>query len=88
LRRLGLRPPPSSSASKRAKQTFRNQICDSLVSKVGGLTADTKCRTNAHALDALIAAYTGWLGPAKLDGPPGDFNAATGWIWLPAAEAS
>lgn len=86
LRRLGLRSPPSSNASKGAKQKFRTQICASLSGKVSGLDGDTNCRSNPHALDALVAAYTGWLGPAKLEGPPDDYNAATGWIWLPASD--
>jgi hypothetical protein len=36
-----------------------------------------------HALDAVIAAYTGWLGPDRLEQPPESFNLASGWIWFP-----
>lgn len=36
----------------------------------------------------VVIGMAGWLGPATLDGPPEDFNAATGWVWLPAAETS
>ena len=34
-------------------------------------------------LDALTAAYTGWLGLGRLVAPPPDFNLASGWIWMP-----
>jgi predicted nuclease with RNAse H fold len=36
-----------------------------------------------HALDAVIAAYTGWLGIDRLEPPPEGFNLASGWIWFP-----
>jgi hypothetical protein len=39
---------------------------------------------NGHVLDAVIAAYTGWLFPSKLEPPPPGFAADTGWIWFPA----
>lgn len=36
-----------------------------------------------HALDAVVAAYTGWLGVDRLEQPPDGFNLASGWIWFP-----
>jgi predicted nuclease with RNAse H fold len=36
-------------------------------------------------LDAVIAAYTGWLYPDGLEAPPDGFNVASGWIWFPKA---
>lgn len=38
-----------------------------------------------HVLDALAAAYTGWLAPDGLEPPPEHFNVAAGWIWYPRA---
>ncbi len=38
---------------------------------------------SGHTLDAVIAAYTGWLHPDGLEAPPEDFNLAAGWIWFP-----
>lgn len=43
---------------------------------------------DGHAVDALVAAYTGWLGPAGLEPPPPDYNQAAGWIWLPRLAAA
>ncbi len=85
LRRLGFGAPPSDKAGKKAQQDFRDRTCDDLSSKLTGLEVESTCRTNAHAFDALIAAYTAWLGPDGLEQPGEDYNAATGWIWLPAA---
>ena len=35
--------------------------------------------------DAVLSAYTGWLGPERLEAPPENFNVASGRIWFPAA---
>lgn len=36
---------------------------------------------SVHAVDALVAAFTGWLHPSGLEAPPPGFNLASGWIW-------
>lgn len=84
LRRLGFGSPPSDKAGKKAQQEFRDGVCDRLAAKVAGLGLASSSRTERHAFDALIAAYTGWLAPSGLEQPESDFNAATGWIWVPA----
>lgn len=44
-----------------------------------------KIESNRDVFDAVLSAYTGWLGPERLEPPPSDFNVASGWIWFPAA---
>jgi predicted nuclease with RNAse H fold len=41
--------------------------------------------SDPDVLDAVLSAYTGWLGPKRLEAPPEGFNLASGWIWFPKA---
>ena len=36
-----------------------------------------------HELDAIVAAYTGWLFPERLSAPPADWPDGSGWIYIP-----
>lgn len=86
LRRLGRsdRPPKKASASVRG--TFYSEVVDGLASKIDGLNDLPLCRTNDDVFDALLAAYTGWLYPDRLEEPPKGFDLASGWIWFPKTE--
>lgn len=44
-----------------------------------------KIEGSRDVFDAVLSAYTGWLGPVGLEPPPDDFNVASGWIWFPKA---
>jgi len=83
LRRLGFGDRPPESSDETRKRRFRGRVLRGLASTIGGLDDHRECRDEGHAFDALIAAYTGWLGPEGLEAPPEDFNAASGWIWIP-----
>jgi predicted nuclease with RNAse H fold len=83
LRRLGFGDRPPESSDEARKRRFRSRVLRGLGSKISGLDDDRECRDEGHAFDALIAAYTGWLAPEGLEAPPEDFNAASGWIWVP-----
>lgn len=80
-----LRP---KSRGERAEQ-YRSRILRGLEGEEVGLRVGERERRNArasgHTLDAVIAAYTGWLHPGGLEAPPEDFNLAAGWIWFPKA---
>ena len=53
---------------------------------LGDVEAHRKAiEASRDVLDAVIAAYTGWLGPERLEAPPEGFNLASGWIWFPKA---
>jgi predicted nuclease with RNAse H fold len=75
-----------------AVSTYRARVVDGLCGTTVGLLLDPSMRTLAtdsgHVLDALIAAYTGWLGPRRLEQPPKGFNVASGWIWVPPPHSS
>lgn len=77
IHRLGFR------AKEDSKETFRGRILEYLSSEVAGLASFERQLADGHSFDALVAAYTAWLGPDRLEGPAESFNAATGWIWLP-----
>jgi hypothetical protein len=47
------------------------------------LAKDAAALEVGHVLDAVIAAYTGWLGSERLGGPPAGVNLSAGWIWVP-----
>ena len=80
---MGWTRRPSQSAGKAAVRRFRSKVLRSLDSEIAALGEAAECRTDGHAFDALIAAYTGWLAPGGLDSPTASFNAASGWIWVP-----
>ncbi len=67
-----------------ADQEFSERILAGLSEDVGGVDEHRGDLGSGHAIDALIAAYTGWLHPDGLQAPPEGFNLASGWIWAPA----
>jgi predicted nuclease with RNAse H fold len=85
LLRLGYGSRPGQADGETATADFRLGVLDDLDSRISGLADLAEVLTDGHAFDALIAAYTGWLAPEHLDAPPDDFNAASGWIWIPKA---
>lgn len=64
---------------------FRKRVLEGFAALVGGLDEHAVALAVTHTLDALVAAYTGWLAPEGLEEPPEGFNIAAGWIWFPAA---
>jgi DNA helicase HerA-like ATPase len=61
-----------------------DRVLAGLSGEVGGLAEHRPGLAPAHAVDALIAAYTGWLHPRGLEPPPPGYNVAAGWIWAPS----
>lgn len=80
-RRHRLRLLPRLSGEEPAD--YRARVLGGISERVDGLGAHPEPATNGHVFDALIAAYTGWLGPGLLEPPPQGFNIASGWIWFP-----
>jgi predicted nuclease with RNAse H fold len=64
--------------------TFSGRVLDALGEHLGGLDDHSDALREEHVIDALIAAWTGWLAPDGLEQPPPEYNVAAGWIWLPA----
>lgn len=62
---------------------FSGRILKGLSSEVADLDQHRAGLVSGHAVDALIAAYTGWLHPHGLEPPPRGYNVAAGWIWTP-----
>jgi predicted nuclease with RNAse H fold len=85
LLRLGFDGRPARKEGEVAARRFRSRVLRKLGERIVGLDGDEDELPDDHAFDAVIAAYTGWLAPDGLEPPPGDFNAAAGWIWLPRA---
>ena len=88
--RLGTRDPHLCPRSRGEDEAaYRRRIIDGLEGDAVGLrdVADHRSimESNPDALDAALAAYTGWLAPDGLEQPPDGFNVATGWIWFPTA---
>jgi predicted nuclease with RNAse H fold len=81
----GLRP--RSRGESQGK--YRARILRALEGEAIGLKVGDgerrNVRASGHTLDAVIAAYTGWLHPGGLEAPPEGFNVAAGWIWFPKA---
>jgi predicted nuclease with RNAse H fold len=63
------------------------RVLTALASRVDVDVVHRPALVDGHALDALIAAWTGWLHPGEVEHPPSGFNAAAGWIWLPRSKA-
>jgi len=59
-------------------QEFSDRILAALSSEVSDLDEHRPALASGHAVDALIAAYTGWLHPHRLRSPPPDYNLAAG----------
>lgn len=74
----GLRPRDTEEEPA----AFAERLLARLGSLIDGLPDHHQALSNDHVLDALVAAYTGWLSPDGLEDPE-DFNVASGWIWLP-----
>lgn len=85
LLRLGFDGRPARKEGEVAARRFQSRVLRKLGERIVGLDGDDDELPDDHAFDAVIAAYTGWLAPDGLEPPPGDFNAAAGWIWLPRA---
>ncbi|HXV05735.1 MAG TPA: DUF429 domain-containing protein [Solirubrobacterales bacterium] len=85
LLRLGFEGRPARKEGEAAARGFQSRVLTTLGERIVGLDGDVDELPGSHAFDAVIAAYTGWLAPDGLEPPPGDFNAAAGWIWLPRA---
>lgn len=67
-----------------ADEAFADRILAALSEQVDGIDDNREALTDGHATDALVAAWTGWLGPDRLEQPRAGYNVAAGWIWLPA----
>lgn len=90
LARLGARDPQLRPRSRGEDEAaYRCRIIDGLEGDAVGLRdiADhrSNMESNSDVLDAVLAAYTGWLAPEGLEAPPDGFNLASGWIWFPKA---
>lgn len=70
-----------------AEGDFCSRVASGLVEiGLGGIEDQRdQLEANRDVLDAVLAAYTGWLGPERLEQPPEGFNPASGWIWFPKA---
>ncbi len=67
-----------------AQWDYRRKILKRLDHRISGLQRfQQPAESDGHVFDGLIAALTGWAWPDGLEGPGEDFNAASGWIWLP-----
>jgi predicted nuclease with RNAse H fold len=75
----GLRP----RAPGEADESVADRVLAALRSQIDVDPAHRAALDGGHALDALVAAWTGWLHPHEVEHPPPGFNAAAGWIWLP-----
>lgn len=89
LRRLGdgdtrLLPRAKGELS----EAFRARVLGALGESMDGIDGHPTALENGHVFDALIAAFTGWLGPVGLEAPPEGFNLASGWIWVPKRPSS
>ena len=60
------------------------RVLAGLSNLIGGVAEHPLLTTNRHVLDALTAAYTGWLWPDKLEPPPALPLRRSGWIWFPS----
>lgn len=78
-REIRLRP----RGPKELDADFSDRILAGLSSDIADLDQHRAGLASGHAVDALIAAYTGWLHPHGLESPPPDYNIAAGWIWTP-----
>ncbi len=79
----GLRPQENGEDNL----AFADRILASLSPHLKGIGEHAAALRTRHALDALVAAFTGWLDPEELEAPPEGFNQASGWIWLPRPSA-
>jgi len=86
LKRLGASDGRLAPKTKgETYESYRDRVLEGFGDLIDGLDAHDAEFDVPHVLDALTAAYTGWLAPAGLEAPPEDFNIASGWIWFPRA---
>ena len=78
----------SPRAKEEEAQSFVGRVLEALATQIDGLEDHSDRLLTVHVLDALVAAYTGWLSPDGLEQPPDHYNVASGWIWLPKAAAA
>jgi predicted nuclease with RNAse H fold len=64
---------------------FAGRVIEGLAARIDGVGEKRQQLEDEHVRDSAIAAYTGWLGPSRLEASPSGFNVAAGWIWLPKA---
>lgn len=83
LKRWGLPDKPAVKKGEKAQRSYRRKILKTLDHRISGREKFPQCVNDGHVFDGLIAALTGWAWPDELEGPGEDFNAASGWIWLP-----
>jgi len=86
LHRLGeVEPALRTQAKGEPEDVFVGRVLDAFGPLVDGVDEHRIALSGAghHVLDALLAAYTGWLSPEGLEPPPESFNSAAGWIWFP-----
>ena len=83
-RRLEPRHPDLRPRAKgEAKVVYGQRVVAGFEVLIDGIDPHRAEFKSGHVLDALTAAYTGWLGLGRLEAPPPGFNLASGWIWMP-----
>ena len=80
---MGFTGRPAKEAPADERHDFYETVVSELSSEIAGLSDEPQCSNNDDVFDALIAAYTGWLYPDRVEAPPESFNVASGWIWVP-----
>ena len=84
LSRLGQRDIRRSPRAKgEDEEAFAHRLMDALAEEIDSVEDHCDVMLTVHVLDALVAAYTGWLSPDGVERPPDNYNVASGWIWLP-----
>jgi predicted nuclease with RNAse H fold len=78
----------SPRAKGEEEEAFAARLLEALAEEIGGVEDHGDVLLTPDALDALVAAYTGWLSPDGLELPPDDHNVASGWIRLPKTSAA
>jgi predicted nuclease with RNAse H fold len=63
-------------------ESFRGRVARAFEASIDGIGDPSTW--SAHEVDALVSAYTGWLFPERLVGPPANWAPEAGWIYYPA----
>jgi predicted nuclease with RNAse H fold len=82
-------PSLGPRAPNEADEAYAVRVVDGFEPRIDGIDPyrPRLVQREHHVLDALVAAYTGWLSPSGLQQPPPGFNTSTGWIWFPKVDA-
>jgi len=82
-------PSLGPRAPNEPKEAYAARVVDRFEARIDGITPyrPRLVQREHHVLDALVAAFTGWLSPRGLEQPPPGFNTSTGWIWFPKVDA-